>query len=118
MLQQQQFNMIVCEFVNDVIVIENKCKSFNESTTHKEIISFLQNENLYKYEAFNNQKIFVYNEELAFDLMLYARAKISDNLCKLFNVELNIFEEIMYEELETCHFEIMFNDYYNFKKHF
>lgn len=119
MLKQQKFNMIVCEFANDVITIENQCENiFNESTTHNEIISFLGEQNLLKYNAFTNEHIFKFNEELAHELMIYARCKMTHNLSILFNIEEADFEFAMYEDFSSSHFEIMFNDFDEYNKHF
>ena len=119
MLQQQRFNMIVCEFANDVITIEHQCENiFNESTTHDEIIAFLSEQNLLKYNTFTNEYIFKFNEELVYELTIYARCKMNYNFTKLFNISSNELEEFMSEDCELTHFEIMFNDFDKFNKHF
>lgn len=119
MLKQQKFNMIVCEFVNDVTAIYHQYENtFNESTTHDEIISFLNEQNLLKYNTFTNEHIFKYDEELAYELNTYARHKMSCNMAILFNVKVEEFEFALYEDFVATHYEIMFNDFDKYNKHF
>lgn len=110
---EQLYNMIVCEFINDTISIEtfiNKSIDCDVLLSHDEIVEFLKNENLYQYDAFNENHNFIMNEELIYDLFIYARVKLSCNMSKLFNVTINQFEDVLFDVLELTHFEIKFND--------